>query len=82
MAQLLFFGRLGDLAGGTERTLQLSEPHAIADLIGILGATDDLLGSALAEPRIRYAINGAIVDSATLVEDDDELAFLPPVSGG
>lgn len=82
MAQLLFFGRLGDLAGGTERSLGLSEPHAIADLIGILGQTDDLLGSALAEPRIRYAINGVIVDADALVEDEDELAFLPPVSGG
>jgi molybdopterin synthase sulfur carrier subunit len=82
MAQLLFFGRLGDLAGGTERMLGLSEPQAIADLIGILGQSDDLLGSALAEPRIRYAINGAIVDGDALVEDEDELAFLPPVSGG
>lgn len=82
MAQLLFFGRLGDLAGSSERTLGLSEPHAIHDLIGILAASDDLLGSALAEPRVRYAINGAIVDGDALVEDEDELAFLPPVSGG
>ncbi len=82
MAQLLFFGRLGDLAGETERSMGLSEPQAIADLIGIIGQSDDLLGSALAEPRIRYAINGAIVDADALVEDEDELAFLPPVSGG
>jgi molybdopterin synthase sulfur carrier subunit len=82
MANLLFFGRLGDLAGGAERTLGLSEPHAIADLIGILGQEDDLLGSALADPKVRYAINGAIVDGDALVEDEDELAFLPPVSGG
>lgn len=82
MAQLLFFGRLGDLAGGAERTLGLSEPHAIADLIGILAQTDDLLGSVLGEPRVRYAINGVIVDADALVEDEDELAFLPPVSGG
>lgn len=82
MAQLLFFGPLGDLAGGIERTLGLSEPHAIGDLIGLLGQTDDLLGSALSGPRIRYAINGVIVDADALVEDEDELAFLPPVSGG
>lgn len=82
MAQLLFFGRLGDLAGGTERALVLSEPHAICDLIGIIGQSDNLLGSALAGPRIRYAINGEIVDGDALVEDEDELAFLPPVSGG
>jgi molybdopterin synthase sulfur carrier subunit len=82
MAQLLFFGRLGDLAGGVERSMGLSEPQAIGDLIGIIGQTDDLLGSALADPRVRYAINGAIVDADALVEEEDELAFLPPVSGG
>lgn len=82
MAQLLFFGRLGDFAGGVERQLGLSEPHSVNDLIGILSQTDRLLASALDEDRIRYAINGVIVDGDALVEDDDELAFLPPVSGG
>jgi sulfur-carrier protein len=82
MAQLLFFGRLGDLAGGIEREMLLSQPHAITDVIGLLEPTDQLLASALVEPRVRYAINGAIVDGDALVEDEDELAFLPPVSGG
>lgn len=82
MAKLLFFGRLGDLAGGMERSISLSEPHSVSALIGVLEAGDQLLGSALVDPRIRYALNGAIIDRETLVEDDDELAFLPPVSGG
>ena len=82
MAKLLFFGRLGDLAGGIERSISLSEPHSVSALIGVLEAGDRLLGSALVDPRIRYALNGAIVDRETLGEDDDELAFLPPVSGG
>jgi molybdopterin synthase sulfur carrier subunit len=82
VAQLLFFGRLGDLAGGVDRQLGLSRAHAVRDIIGLLAASDELLGSALAEPRIRYAINGTMVHADALVEDDDELAFLPPVSGG
>ena len=82
MAKLLFFGRLGDLAGGVERSLSLSGPHSVAALIGVLEAGDRLLGSALAEDRVRYALNGTIVGEQALVGDDDELAFLPPVSGG
>lgn len=82
MAQLLFFGRLGDLAGGVERQMGLSAPHAITDLISMIGETERLLGSALEDERVRYAINGTIVDGDALVEDEDELAFLPPVSGG
>lgn len=82
MAILLFFGRLGDLAGGVERSVHLSEPHSVSALIGVLEASDRLLGSALLEDRVRYALNGMIVGREALVEDDDELAFLPPVSGG
>ncbi|WAC24625.1 MoaD/ThiS family protein [Blastomonas sp. SL216] len=82
MAKLLFFGRLGDLAGGIERTLDLSHPHSVRELIAVLEASDPLLGSALLESRVRYALGGMIVDAEALVEQDDELAFLPPVSGG
>lgn len=82
MAKLLFFGRLGDLAGGIERAVGLSEPHSVSALIAVLEAGDRLLGSALLEDRVRYALNGTIVDREALVEDGDELAFLPPVSGG
>lgn len=82
MAKLLFFGRLGDLAGGIERSVGLSEPHSVAALIGVLEAGDRLLGSALLEDRVRYALNSTIVDRDAMVADGDELAFLPPVSGG
>ncbi|WP_373487352.1 MoaD/ThiS family protein [Blastomonas sp.] len=82
MATLLFFGRLGDLAGGVERALGLSTALSVADVIGIIEQSDRLLASALAEERVRYAINGTIVDGEALIEDEDELAFLPPVSGG
>jgi len=82
MAVLLFFGRLQDLAHGGERSLGLSEALAIEDIVAMLGEADRLLGAALAEASVRYALNGLIVDGTALVEDDDELAFLPPVSGG
>lgn len=82
MARLLFFGQFGDLAGGIERSMGLSAPHAVADIIALLEAQDRLLGSALVGPRVRYAVNGAIVSLDTEVTDADELAFLPPVSGG
>lgn len=82
MAKLLFFGRLGDLAGGIERSVTLSEPYQVSALIDVLEAGDRLLGSALLDPKVRYALNGAMVGADALVEDGDELAFLPPVSGG
>lgn len=82
MTQVLFFGRLGDLAGGVERQMGLSAPTAITDLVGIIGQSERLLAGALEDASVRFAINGTIVDGDALVEDEDELAFLPPVSGG
>jgi len=41
------------------------------------------LAEALQGPRVRLALNGTVAESAGLVvTDGDELAFLPPVSGG
>jgi molybdopterin synthase sulfur carrier subunit len=78
MAKLVFMGRLADLAGCAEREVMAGPLAAlIADLpVG--------LAAALMGPKVRLALNGALVaDPAGLVLDDgDELAFLPPVSGG
>jgi molybdopterin synthase sulfur carrier subunit len=78
VARLVFLGRLEDIAGASERTVP---GGALAE---VLAALDADLVAALTADRIRLAINGTLVsDRASLViGEDDELAFLPPVSGG
>lgn len=77
--KLVFLGRLEDAAGEPERAV-LHVPGY--DLL-LAGLETDLV-AALADPRIKLAVNGEIVsDRASMVfADGDELAFLPPVSGG
>ncbi|MBU6268081.1 MAG: MoaD/ThiS family protein [Sphingomonadales bacterium] len=80
MATLIFLGRLEDIAGGAERRVALAAPTPLAVL---LAGLPEELAEALAAPRVRLALNGVLVAAAGLVVDDgDELAFLPPVSGG
>jgi len=80
MATLIFLGRLEDIAGAPERAIALAEPKPLADVLARLPAE---LAEALAAPHIRLALNGALVGAGGLVlADSDELAFLPPVSGG
>jgi molybdopterin synthase sulfur carrier subunit len=84
MAKLVFLGRLEDLAGFAEIVLALAEPTPLSALM------DDLppaLAAALESPKIRVARNGAVVGLESplgelIVTDTDEIAFLPPVSGG
>lgn len=79
--KLVFMGRLEDVAGAAERLLELGEATGLADLLAQLPVP---LALAVAEPRIRLALNGALVGdpAAIVLRDGDELAFLPPVSGG
>lgn len=80
MARLLFLGRLEDLAGAPELVLPLAAPATLAEIVARLPAA---LAAALAGPKVRVALNGALVAPEGLVlADGDELAFLPPVSGG
>jgi sulfur-carrier protein len=77
--KLVFLGRLEDAAGEPER-----EIVHVARYDLLLADLETDLVAALADPRIKLAVNGVIVaDRASLVlADGDELAFLPPVSGG
>lgn len=78
MARLVFLGRLEDIAGEPEREV------AGGPLAVVLGTLDGDLAAALGGDRIRLALNGTLIADrgALVLGDDDELAFLPPVSGG
>ncbi|MEL7485741.1 MAG: MoaD/ThiS family protein [Pseudomonadota bacterium] len=83
MARLLFFGRLTDQSGGRERALTLPEGGcSVSAVVETLAGSDAALGDALRDPSIRAALNGAFVDADAIVTENDELAFLPPASGG
>ena len=80
MIRLVFLGRLADLAGTGERELAVHGPVSLAQLLTLLG---DPLAAALGEPRVKLALNGVLAAREGLeLAPGDELAFLPPVSGG
>jgi molybdopterin synthase sulfur carrier subunit len=78
VARILFLGRLADLAGGNEREVA---PGPLAD---VLAALPTGLAVALLDERVRIALNGELLaePGGIVLADGDELAFLPPVSGG
>ncbi|MET0251817.1 MAG: MoaD/ThiS family protein [Novosphingobium sp.] len=75
--RLLFLGRLQDVAGGAERQVATA-----TSLRSLIAALEPALAEAVTSPRIRVAVNGTVVAGDAPLAESDEVAFLPPVSGG
>lgn len=76
---MVLLGKLADLAGAGE--LELAGP---LDWAGLLAGLPEALAAAASDPRNKVAVNGALIaDKASLqASEGDEIAMLPPVSGG
>lgn len=76
--QLLYFASLADRAGCAGESVQ-------SDATGLAALYEELRvrhGFAIEPARLRVAVNGQIVDWSHPLAEDDEVVFLPPVSGG
>lgn len=83
--RLVFLGRLEDLAGREFEDIAADAPLDWAGLTSWLGERyPPALTEAIEGVKIKVALNGALVaDKGTLMlKSGDEIAFLPPVSGG
>ena len=76
---ILFLGPLRDLAGAQER-----EVAAPLDWNELLDAVGPDVARQLEQDRVNVACKGKVLADkrALLAEDGDEVALLPPVSGG
>jgi molybdopterin synthase catalytic subunit len=76
----LFFGMLKDLAGRGSDFLSLPEHATLGDVVAHYEATIPQLGELAAS--IALSVNHEFADPDSELKDGDEIAFLPPVSGG
>ena len=83
VTRVIFFGKLQDVAGARERTIELPDTPINADtLIGLIAADDDVLCEALQSDHIRLVADHKVMRADQTVLRPAEVAFLPPVSGG
>jgi molybdopterin converting factor subunit 1 len=78
--RVLFFGRLKDIVGKSEEDAELSEGARVEDLFARYGRTFPEL--ARFRSSVVVSVNQAFVEWHTPLSSGDEVAFLPPVSGG
>src|SRR5579872_4709924 len=78
--RVLFFGRLKDIVGRTEEQAELSEGARVEDLFERYGRTFPELAKFRAS--VVASVNQEFAEWRAPLASGDEVAFLPPVSGG
>ena len=77
---LLAFASAGDILGTGETTLDLAPRTTLGQLKTLLEERHPALGALWS--RLAIAVNGDLRPDDTALADGDEVALLPPVSGG
>ena len=78
--RVLFFGMLKDVVGKTTDTLELPDNASVGDVLQHYGSRLPRLKEVL--PSLALAVNQQYSSAETRLKSGDEVALLPPVSGG
>jgi len=83
--QLLFFAQLRDAAGVSSMDVELETGASIADLVVKVCSQNEQKAAfvdALRDGSVMVSVNQKVVDQSKVLNNGDEIGFLPPVSGG
>ena len=84
MLRVLFFGSLAEQVGRAELALDWQPGwRSVQDVMTSLNSSHPAIAQALSKRRgLLIAVNQRIGAASAAIADQDELAFLPPVTGG
>lgn len=80
MIKIVFYGPLADIMG-RERMIN-DFTGSVGALIDRLCEGNEDLKSAVSRARVKIAVNDRIVSPDAIVKSGDDVAVLPPFSGG
>ncbi len=78
--RVLFFGMLKDMAGQTSDCMDLPAGASVGDLLDRCASQSPAMKAAM--PSVAIAVNQQYSATGAVLHDGDEVALLPPVSGG
>ena len=83
MVKLVFLGKLRGLAREDAEVALPADVATLAELKDWIARRDPDLGRAMAATQVQYVVNQCVVRDFSLpIGRNDEIAFLPPMSGG
>jgi len=78
--KVLFFGQLRELVGASEESVELPPGACVADLLSHYQQRVPRWQEF--RPSLAVAVNQEYADPSAALRPEDEVAFIPPVSGG
>ena len=82
MITLKYFASLKSIAEKEEDHLDIENPITIDQLSDIISKTTPKMGEMIREKKVLISVNQEMASVDTIIHDGDEVAFLPPFSGG
>ncbi|OCG07477.1 molybdopterin synthase sulfur carrier subunit [Gilliamella sp. wkB178] len=81
MNKIIFFAQIRELIDTESITLNANQ-ETVCSLLDQLSQRGEKWALALKENVVLCAVNQILVDGDYLIQDGDEIAFFPPVTGG
>jgi len=82
MVTVKYFANLKQMAGKDEDQFDIKEGTTLAQLSDLIEQSVPQLGDMVREKKVMISLNYDVVSLDTVVKDGDEIALLPPFSGG
>ncbi len=82
MITIKYFASLKAIAEKEEDSIEVQNPISIDQLSDIISKTAPKMGDIIRDKKVMISVNQEMADSDTIIHDGDEVAFLPPFSGG
>jgi molybdopterin converting factor subunit 1 len=82
VVKVLLFAALREAAGGSIHSVALADGATVGHLLDALARLEPRLASLLGMPALRAAVNEQFASFGAPLSDGDEVALIPPVSGG
>mgnify|MGYP001591696142 CR=1 FL=1 len=82
MIKVKYFATLRSIAGKEEDRFDLGGKTTVLKLSEAISKTSPVIGEMIREKKVMVSVNHEVVRLDDVVNDGDEVALLPPFSGG